>query len=132
MVPHEVFRDCEKKNCRKKLVIYPVMQKKLRYPNFCQTGNGPLRSFSIKGEKILTCYPLFCKKKFSITESLSNREWSSTRLIGKKREKIFRWRIVITTPLLSIFFPYQSFSETHNGSPRKFFALLDQQTRNFR
>ena len=52
------------------------MQKKVRYPNFCQTENGPLRNFSIKGEKsFYRDTPSFAKKTFN------NRKFAKQRMV---------------------------------------------------
>ena len=48
---HEIFRHCETKNFRRKLVIPPIMHKIFRYPKFWDTLKGCLRNFSALWDK---------------------------------------------------------------------------------
>ena len=48
---HEVFRHCDTKKFRRKLVIPPIMQKIFRYPKFSETLKGSSRNFSAPWDK---------------------------------------------------------------------------------
>ena len=102
------------------------MQKRIRYPNFCQTENGPQRNFSIKGEKSFYRDTPSLAKKISITESLPNREWSPTKFFSKMRQSFcpMENRNNTLRSLIHIFSPYQKLFEAQNGSARNFFGTV--------
>ena len=47
----EIFRHCETKNFRRKIVIPPIMHKIFRYPKFSETLKGCPRNFSALWDK---------------------------------------------------------------------------------
>ena len=65
---HDIFRHCETKNFRRKLVIPPIMHKIFRYPKFSETLEGCPRNFSALWDQKFSTKkrdtPLFIHKTF--------------------------------------------------------------------
>ena len=103
---HEIFRHCETKNFRRKIVIPPIMHKIFRYPKFSETLKGCPRNFS--------SIKLFETKIFSKT-------------VGFPYESVrqkFRLKIVICPLLSIILFRYQKISGKQKGSFTKLFVSV--------
>ena len=88
---HEIFRHCETKNFRRKIVIPPIMHKIFRYPKFSETLKGWPRNFSalwdqkFSMEKRDTPYYAW---NFSIPQVFWNIEGMPTKFFGTVRPKI--------------------------------------------
>ena len=125
---HDIFRHCETKNFRRKLVIPPIMHEIFRYPKFSETLKGCPRHFSaLWDEKFSTetCdTPLLCIKFFDTPNFL--KYWRDAHDIFRHCEtKNFRRKLVIP-PIMHKIFRYPKFSETLKGCPRHFSALWDE------
>ena len=125
---HEIFRHCETKNFRRKIVIPSIKHKIFRYPKFSETLNGCPRNFSALWDKKIfdgkLWYPLLCIKFFDTPNFL--KHWRDAHEIFRHCEtKNFRRKNVIP-PSMHKIFRYPKFSETLKGCPRNFSALWDQ------
>ena len=125
---HEIFRHCETKNFRRKIVIPPILHKIFRYPKFSETLKGcPRNFFGTVRLKIFdgkTWYPLVCIKFFDTPNFL--KHWRDAHEIFRHCEtKNFRRKIVIP-PIMHKIFRYPKFSETLKGCPRNFFGTVRQ------
>ena len=101
---HEIFRHCETKNFRRKIVIPPIMHKIFRYPKVSETLKGGPRNFS-------------GKQKGSFTKLFVSVQW----------DKNFDGKYWYSPPPLIQTFSVPEISETLKGSPlRKFLAQWDK------
>ena len=104
---HEIFRHCETKNFRRKIVIAPIMHKFFRYPKFSETLKGCPRNFSALWDKKFRrkiviapiMHKIFRYPKFSETLKGCPRNFSSI--------KLFETKIFSKT----VGFPYESFRQ---------------------
>ena len=125
---HEIFRHCETKKFRRKLVIPPIMHKIFRYPKFSETSKGCPRIFSALWDKKIfdgkTWYPLVCINFFDTLNFLKHLGHAH-EIFWHCETKNFRRKNVIPPSMHKIFW-YPNFSETSKGCPRIFSALWDK------
>ena len=125
---HEIFRHCETKNFRRKLVISPIMHKNFSVPQIFWNIEGmPTKFFGTVRQKIFDgnlWYPLLCIKFFDTPNFL--RHWRDAHEIFRHCEtKNFRRKNVIP-PSMHKISRYPKFSETLKVCPRNFSALWDK------
>ena len=125
---HEIFRHCETKKFRRKLVIPPIMHKIFSIPQIFWNIEGmPTNIFGTVRQKNFdgkTWYPLVCINFFDTLNFL--KHWRDAHEIFRHCEtKKFRRKNVIP-PSMHKIFRYPKFSETLKGCPRNFSALWDK------
>ena len=123
---YEVFRHCETKNFRRKLVIPPIMHKIFRYPKFSETLKGSPWNFSalwdkkFSTENLDTPPPLV--QTFSIPEIIATVKDSPTEIFGTVRQKKSTENRDITLWSIKFFDP--RINETLKDSPLLNFSAL--------
>ena len=128
--PHEVFRHCETKEIRKKIVMSPAFLFTIffTYQKFFETQKWSLKKFfGTEDKKFLTesdHTPTHLSNFCSIPEVFWNTEGFRYEIF-RDCQKRFLWKNVIARLLLfTNFFPYHKFSEQQKGPLTKLFVSV--------
>ena len=126
---HEIFRPCETKNFRRKLVISPIMQKIFRYPKFSETLKGCPRNFlalwDIKISTEIRDMPPLIHKFFSIPEIFPKTRVPLQSFSFRSSEKKSSEKTVMP-PSYAWKFSIKEIFWNIEGMPTKFFGTVRQ------
>ena len=112
---HEIFRHCETKNFRRKIVIPPIMHKSFRCPKFSETLKGCPRNFSALWDKKFRQNRDAPRPSYAWKISMKEFFWNNTKVFSNE---MFRYsEIKLRRKILILPFPpppYPNFFGTRN------------------